>query len=114
MSCSKPKPDTDSIIAKLIESRLSNISNEVDFLKSLSESVDQGKIRSVLKDNGIGKGETEPETLSAVRKKFKSGKGQTKQQGVSKSLIVCSSSQSESDSKVNSGEPTLKWVPKKN
>ena len=103
------KSDTDSIISKLIESRLNNISSEVSLLKSLSESVDQGKVKSELKKNGIGKGEAKPETLAVARKNFKSGKGQTKQQWVSKS-----SKASSSLPVVSSGEPVLGWVPKKN
>ena len=103
------KPDTDSILAKLIESRLNNISCEVNLLKSLSESVDQGKVKNELKKNGIGKGEAKPETLAVARKNFKSGKGQTKQQWVSKS-----SKASGSLSGVTFGEPVLGWVPKKN
>jgi gag-polypeptide of LTR copia-type/Zinc knuckle len=108
--------DSDSIISKLIESRLSEISNEVNFLRSISESkcVDKEKLKSELKKVGIGKGYQKKETLDAAKKNFKSGKGQLKQQWVSKSNSSCSSPQSESGSNVSSGEPILGWVPKRN
>jgi hypothetical protein len=77
----------------------------------VSESV-QGGVKSESVNSGNAKGKVISETQTA-KKKSKSGKNQIQKQWVSKtSKNLCS--QSESDQKVNSGEPILGWVPKKN
>ena len=112
---SKAKPanmDSDSLISKLTESRLSEISKEVSFLSNLS-IIDQKKLRAESKKAGIGKGSMKQNEINVVNKR-KSGKGYLKQQWISKSNDKSSScSQAESDS-VSSCEPILGWVPKKN
>jgi hypothetical protein len=111
------KSDSDKIISNYVESRTGKVSNKGNFLKDLSESklVDQRKLRIESKKSGIGKGFVKEETLIVAKKNFKSGKGQTKQQWVSKcDKSQCSTSQSESDLRVSSGEPISRWVPKMN
>nr|XP_043612557.1 uncharacterized protein LOC122584461 [Erigeron canadensis] len=109
------KSDSDKIISKYVESRKGKISNDTNLLTSVSDSniVDQSKLRSECKKSGIGKGLVQEETLNVARKNFKSGKGQVKQQWVSKcDKNIGSVSQSESDPVVSSGEPILRGVPK--
>ena len=112
---SEAKPtimDSDSLISKLIESRLSEISKEVSFLSNLS-SIDQKKLQAESKKAGISKGIMKQKETNVVNKR-KSGKGYLKQQWISRSNDKSSScSQAESDS-VSSCEPILGWVPKKN
>jgi hypothetical protein len=111
------KSDSDKIISNYVESRTGKVSNKGNFLKDISDSklVDQRKLRIECKKSGIGKGFAKEETLIVAKKNFKSGKGQTKQQWVSKcDKSQCSTSQSESDLRVSSGEPISRWVPKMN
>jgi hypothetical protein len=111
------KSDSDKVISNYVESRTGKVSNKGNFLKDLSESklVDQRKLRIESKKSGIGKGFAKEETLIVAKKNFKSGKGQIKQQWVSKcDKSQCSTSQSESDLRVSSGEPISRWVPKMN
>ena len=113
-SISKPASmDSDTLIAKLIESRLSEISKEVSFLSNFSK-IDQRKLQAESKKFGIGKGSLKQSETNVVNTK-KSGKGYLKQQWISKSNDKSSSpSQAESDSSVSPCEPILGWVPKKN
>jgi hypothetical protein len=111
------KSDSDKIISNYVESRTGKVSNKGNFLKDISDSklVDQRKLRIESKKSGIGKGFAKEETLIVAKKNFKSGKGQIKQQWVSKcDKSQCSTSQSESDPRVSSGEPISRWVPKMN
>jgi hypothetical protein len=105
--------DSDSVIAKLIESRLSEISKEVNFLKTISTSkcINQTKLKSEFKKAGIGKGHLK-QPVSNERNEVKSGKGYLK--WIAKSDNKSSLSQSESDSQASSSEPISGWVPKKN
>nr|XP_043629832.1 uncharacterized protein LOC122601129 [Erigeron canadensis] len=94
------KSDSDKITSKYVESRKGKISSDTNLLTSVSDSniVDQSKLRSECKKSGIGKGFVQEETLNVARKNFKSGKGQLKQQWVSKcDKNIGYVSQSESD-----------------
>nr|XP_043630031.1 uncharacterized protein LOC122601330 [Erigeron canadensis] len=92
--------DYDKMISKYVESRKGKISDDKKLLVKVSDPnvVDQSKLRSECKKSGNGKGFAQKETLNVAKKNFKSGKGQIKQQWVSKcDKNVSSVSQSESD-----------------
>ena len=80
------KFDSDKMILKYVESINNNVSADNNFLKNVSDPnvVDQRKLRTECKKSGIGKGFAKKETLNVAKKNFKSGKGQIKQQWVSK------------------------------
>jgi hypothetical protein len=111
--------DSDSEMVKILESKLSEISKEVSFLKSLANPncVNQEKLKSELQKTESDKSQPKQSVkpTESVKRNVKSGKGVPKPQfqWVSKS-DKCSSSKSESDPKVHSGEPILGWVPKRN
>ena len=105
--------DSESLISKLIESRLREISKEVSFLSNFSK-IDQKKLQAESGKFGIGKGSLKQSESNVVKTK-RSGKGYPKQHWISKSNDKSSSSpKAESDSSVSSCEPILGWVPKKN
>nr|XP_043619692.1 uncharacterized protein LOC122591492 [Erigeron canadensis] len=92
--------DSDKMISKYVESRKDEISDDKNLLAKVFDPkiVYQSKLRSECKKSGIGKGFAQKETLNVAKKNFKSGKGQIKQQWVSKcDKNVSSVSQSESD-----------------
>jgi len=103
------------MISKYVESRTGEVSNKANFLKNVSDPklVDQRKLRIESKKSGIGKGFAKKGTLIVAKKNFKSGKGQIKQQWVSKcDKSQSSTSQSESDPRVSSGDPSPDGFPK--
>jgi hypothetical protein len=107
-----PVSDSNSLISKLIESRLGEISKEVSFLQNLS-TIDQNKLQAESKSFGIGKMKKSEPNVANPQKT--DGKGYVKQQWVLKSVEKSSSlSQAESGTPVSLAEPILGWVPKKN